>query len=110
MNKLSIVTRLVLLAAVLLGAMIATNLYLNRTIANNASTLVEESELISVLASANRANRAFGDLKYWLTDLAVSLLMRSEVEAEMAREELDLALEELQDHDPELVDQSAYRY
>jgi len=103
MNKLSIVTRLVLLCAFLLGAMIASNLYLNRTIKNNASTLVEEAALISVMTAANGANRAFGDLKYWLTDLAVSLQMRSELEAESARERLDESLTTLESHDPTIV-------
>ncbi|MBX2835837.1 MAG: response regulator [Gammaproteobacteria bacterium] len=103
MNKLSIVTRLVLLAALLLGALIASNLYLNRSISSGANTLVEESELVSVLTTANQANRAFGDYKYWQTDLAVSLLMRSELEAEAAATRLSAALVELQPHYPDIV-------
>ncbi len=103
MNKLTIATRLVLLCALLLVAMIASNLYLNRTIARGADTLVEETRLVSVLTDANAASRAFGDLKYWLTDLSASLLMRSEIEAETARENLDEALVALEKHDSELV-------
>ena len=103
MNRLPIATRLVLLCAVLLGAMIASNLYLNRTISRGADTLVEETKLVSVLTDANAASRAFGDLKYWLTDLSASLLMRSEVEAEAARERLDDALTALESYDSDLV-------
>ena len=103
MNKLPIATRLVLLCAFLLGAMIASNLYLNRTISRGADTLVEETQLISVLTDANAASRAFGDLKYWLTDLSASLLMRSELEAETARGKLDKALAALEKHDSDLV-------
>ncbi len=105
MNRLSIFKRLVLLCALLLGAMIASNIYLNRSISRGADTLVEETRLVSVLTTANAASRAFGDLKYWLTDLSVSLLMRSELEAETARENLDTALTELESHDTALVDE-----
>jgi signal transduction histidine kinase/DNA-binding response OmpR family regulator/HAMP domain-containing protein len=93
MQNLSILTRLTLLGLVLLCAMIASNLYLNRALSNGAATLKTEAELIELLTDANSANRAFGNLKYWITDLAVSLLMHSELNAEQSRNELLTALE-----------------
>ena len=105
MNKLSIAKRLVLLSAVLLGAMIISNLYLNRAISRGADTLVEETRLISLLTTANGASRAFGDLKYWLTDLSASLLMRSETEALASREELDGLLGALDQYNPSLINE-----
>jgi hypothetical protein len=73
MARFSIRTRLIVLAAVLLAALIGSNAYLSRELSENAQTLAEEAEIVSTLTTAHAASRAFGDLKYWLTDLAVSL-------------------------------------
>ena len=105
MNKLSIVTRLVVLSVFLLLALIGSNLYLNRVISQSSQTLVDESVLVSSLTTANAASRAFGDLKYWLTDLAASLLVRSEIEAESAQANLQSALDMLYPITPVMVDQ-----
>ncbi len=103
MRKLNIVTRLVLLCVVLLSFLIGSNLYLNRSLTNSADTLITESEIVTQMTTANAANRAFGDLKYWLSDLAASLLVRSEIEAEESLEEFNLALDKLAAHQPETV-------
>ncbi len=103
MNRFSIVTRLAFLALMLLGALIGSNLYLNRTISQGVETLTNEAELVSILTTANQANSAFGDFKYWQTDLAVSLLMRSETEAMAAMERLTRLLDQLQAVYPEIV-------
>ena len=105
MNKLSIVTRLVILSVFLLLALFGSNLYLNRVISESSQTLADESVLVTSLTTANAASRAFGDLKYWLTDLAASLLVRSEIEAESARENLEAALVRLHPIKPDMVDQ-----
>ena len=70
---------LVLLAAVLLCVLIGTNLYLGRELGRNADVLLEQGEAIDLVKTADNANVAFGDLKYWLADLAVSLLVRAEI-------------------------------
>lgn len=103
MKNLSIVTRLVVLCAFLLTVLIASNLYLNRALSSGTETLLKESEIVSVMTVANAASRAFGDLKYWLTDLAASLLVRSEIEGEAARERLNVALKALEVHEPDAV-------
>ena len=103
MNRFSIVTRLAFLALILLGALIGSNLYLKRTISQGVETLTTEAELVSILTTANQANSAFGDYKYWQTDLAVSLLMRSEVEAGAAVERLTTLLDQLQPRYPDIV-------
>lgn len=105
MNKLSIVTRLVILSVFLLTALIGSNLYLNRAISKSSQTLVDESVLIQNLTSAYAATRDFGNLKYWLTDLAASLLVRSELEAEAAQERLEASLVELHPVRPLMVDE-----
>ncbi len=105
MNNLSIVTRLVLLCVFLIAVLIGSNLYLNRALSSGADTLLEESEIVGIMTNANAAAQAFGDLKYWLTDLSASLLVRSEIEAEDARERLEVELEKLTPHRPKLVDE-----
>ena len=103
MKNLSIVTRIVILCAFLLAVLIASNLYLNRALSNGSQTLLEEAKVVSTMTTASAATRAFGDLKYWLTDLAASLLIRSELEAEEARERLNDALDKLELQKPDEV-------
>ena len=103
MSRFSITTRLVILAVVLLALLIASNVYLDSKLASTADSLGDQAEFVSVLTAANTANTAFGDLKYWLTDLSVSLLMHSQQKADVARIELDAALDELEFYDPEVA-------
>ncbi|MGH6945769.1 MAG: response regulator [Kiloniellales bacterium] len=103
MSRFSILTRLIFLSAVLLGVLVATNAYLNHKLLQNAEAVDEEAGFVTVLKSANAANKSFGDLKYWLTDYAVSLLVRSEDEAMDARDALLAELNSLEPYDPETV-------
>lgn len=105
MQHLSILTRLTLLSVFLLCAMLASNLYLNRTLSNGAETLRHEAKLIELLTSANAANSTFGNLKYWITDLAVSQLMNSELNASKSRDELSVALSALESYDADTIAQ-----
>jgi PAS domain S-box-containing protein len=103
MTRLSIFARLVLLAVVLLTALVGSTLYLTRELHENAATLVDQGEALALVKSANSTNKAFGDLKYWLADLAVSLLVRAEKEAAAAREALEAELDVLEAYDPAAV-------
>lgn len=103
MSQLSIRTRLVSLAVLLLAILTLTTLYLNRQVASEAAALADEARLVTVLKTANKANKDFGDLKYWLTDLAVSLLVRSEMNARAARDQLSADLAALDPYDPDGV-------
>ena len=95
MRNFSVVTRLVVVCLFLLISLVGTNLYLNKALSVGTEALHVESTIVSRMTTANAANRAFGDLKYWLADLSASLLMRSEVEAGKAREQLNTALDSL---------------
>ena len=79
MLHLSIRARLIALSGVLLCLLIATNLYLMRKLASNSSAVTTETELSAVIESANGSRISFGEMRYWLTDLAVSLLTVSEL-------------------------------
>ena len=103
MSRLSIPVRLVLLVAVLGVMMFATNAYLSRQLSDNSDAIAEEAELVEILTIANGANAAFGSLKHWLTDLAVSLLMNSERNAYAARDALMAELDRLDPHAPKTV-------
>lgn len=99
MSRFSIFARLVFLSAVLLGELIASNWFLSERLSKNAETVQQQTHVVSALKTANAASKAFGDLKYWLTDLAVSLLMRSERNAYEARDSLYRELRALEPHD-----------
>ncbi|MGK9235185.1 response regulator [Inquilinus limosus] len=103
MSQFSIRARLVFLAIVLLAILTLSTLYLNRQVSAEAEALAEEARLVTVLKTANKANKDFGDLKYWLTDLAVSLLVRSEQNALAARDQLAADLAALAPYDPDGV-------
>ena len=103
MTRLSIFARLVLLAVVLLTVLVGANLYLTRELHENSATLAEQGEALALVKSANSTNKAFGDLKYWLADLAVSLLVRAEQKAAEARDALEAELDVLEAYDPVAV-------
>ena len=85
LSRLSIVTRLVILSTVLLSAPVAMHLFLRAKLADDAKFLQEAVGLVSVLRYAHSASRDFGDLKFWMADLAASHLTRSAQEMEKAR-------------------------
>lgn len=103
MNRFSILTRLTALSAALLAILIGSNLFLTGRIAGNVTTLTEQTRLVGLIKVADEAHKSFGDLKYWLTDLAVSLLMQSERNAETARKELAGHLSALEGFDTQAV-------
>jgi HAMP domain-containing protein len=103
MSRLTIRARLVILSGALLCMLIATNLYLIRTLAKNSTAVATETELSGVIESANGARIAFGEMRYWLTDLAVSLLTPSERSAAAARGRMDGYLDRLALRKPKLV-------
>src|SRR6202162_950107 len=103
MSRFTIRTRLVILSGVLLCMLIAANLYLTRKLANNSAAVATETELSSIIESANGARIAFGEMRYWLTDLAVSLLTPSERNAAAARGRMDDYLNQLAQRKPALV-------
>ena len=104
MSRLSIAARLILLAVILIAALVATNSFMTGQLSRNADAVEAEVTFVEVLTLANDANASYGDLKHWITDLAVSLLMNSEREAMAARDRLTMQLDELEHQAPEDVD------
>jgi len=103
MLRLTIRARLIALSGVLLCLLVATNLYLMRKLASNSNAVATETELSAVIESANGSRIAFGEMRYWLTDLAVSLLTVSERNAAAAGRRMDVYLDQLARRKPDLV-------
>lgn len=103
MGRLSIFARLAFLAVVLLAVLIGSNAYLAQRLSRNADAIAQEVEKVSELRLANAAATRFGEFKYWLSDLAVSLLMRSEKNANAAHDALMADLEALEPVAPDSV-------
>jgi signal transduction histidine kinase len=51
--------------------------------------LAEQARLVSIVRTATTASKHFGDLKYWLTDLAITQLASSQQNAAAAKARLD---------------------
>jgi signal transduction histidine kinase/CheY-like chemotaxis protein len=103
LGRVSIFVRLAFLAAVLLAVLIASNAYLAQRLSRNADAIAQEVAKVSELRMANSAVTRFGELKYWLSDLAVSLLMRSENNANAAHDALMADLDALEPIAPDSV-------
>jgi signal transduction histidine kinase/HAMP domain-containing protein len=103
MRRLSIGTRLIVFSSALLGVLIATNLYLITELVSRSGTVVAATELLAHLERATAAATAFGDIKYWLTDSAVSQLALAAGKAGEARARLDAHLDGLAPYDPAAV-------
>ena len=103
MIKSSIRARLIFLCAVLLCLLVTSTAYLTREISDLLEIETQQVGLIAAVKSANETHRTFGDLKYWLSDHAVSLLMRSEYAARAAHSTLVSELSDLEKYDPEFV-------
>src|SRR3954471_23835634 len=87
--------RLVLLSGALLVVLIATNVYLSRKLSDNTAATIETANLLGAIEQANNAQIAFGEMRYWMTDLAVSLLTLSETKAKAAEARTERYLDEL---------------
>ncbi len=103
MIQVSIPSRMIMLSSVLLLVMIASNIYLRGKIGQGAEMLVTDERLISQLDTAIDANKAFGDLKYWLLELGVEPQARTEDNVNESRGLLTNKLDSLEDYDREGV-------
>ncbi|MFB9266680.1 response regulator [Bradyrhizobium erythrophlei] len=103
MARLNIRTRIILLSGTLLLVILATNFYLTRKLANNSAAVAEVADLIDTIDSANAARVTFGELRYWLTDLAVSMLTLSERNATEARTRMGHLLDKLEARKPDRI-------
>ncbi|MGA8548995.1 MAG: ATP-binding protein [Stellaceae bacterium] len=102
-GRLTIRGRLIVLSSALLLVLIGTNGYLNRELAENSAEMVKAAQLLEVIEDANSAQIAFGEMRYWMTDLAVSMLMLSQHNATAAHTGMEGDLDRLAQHRPHAV-------
>ena len=95
LRRLSIKTRVLLVTAILIAILAGMTLFTTAKLADNARAVAETAELAELSELANQTRSAFGEYRYWLTDLAVSLLRLSEINAEAAKERLSAKLDQL---------------
>jgi signal transduction histidine kinase len=103
MRFVSIRVRLILLAAVLLAILAVASVLLIGELVRGSHDLAEEARLVSIVRNANSASKHFGDLKYWITDSAKTLLIQSQQNADAAKARLDLDLKAILPVDPASV-------
>jgi len=89
---MSIRSRLVLLSLLLVATLIGTNLVLIHQTRLQNDLIRQQADHIDIIVRADAAIQTFGDLKYWLTDLAVSQLVLSEQKAQAANDRLKTQL------------------
>jgi signal transduction histidine kinase/CheY-like chemotaxis protein len=89
MRYFSIRGRLIFLAVLLLVILAVSSALLTRELVRDSQALAEQARLVSIVRNANNASKHFGDLKYWLTDLAMTLLAHSQQNADTAKAQLD---------------------
>jgi nitrogen fixation/metabolism regulation signal transduction histidine kinase len=95
--------RLIILTGAGLISLIGSSLYFSSVLQQTADRTTKMKELFDVAGTAGDAHVTFGELRYWLTDLSVSLLVTSERSATAAQERLEASLDRLAGYDPETV-------
>ncbi len=103
MARLTIRTRLMLLTSAGLLVLVATNAYLTRELSENSAGMVKAAGLLAGIEQADSAQIAFGEVRYWMTDLAVSQLTLSERKAAAARDRMEKYLDKLEPWNPERI-------
>jgi len=89
MSHVSIRARLIFLSVLLLAILAVSSALLIRELMRHSQSLAEQARLVSIVRTATTASKHFGDLKYWLTDLAITQLARSQENAAAAKALLD---------------------
>ncbi len=103
MRFVSIRARLILLAVLLLAILAVASALLIGELVRGSHALADEARLVSIVRNANSASKHFGDLKYWITDSAKTLLVQSQQNADAAKALLDLDLKAIAPVDPASV-------
>jgi signal transduction histidine kinase len=89
MSHVSIRARLIFLSVLLLVILAVSSALLIRELMRHSQSLAEQARLVSIVRTAITASKHFGDLKYWLTDLAITQLASSQENAAAAKAHLD---------------------
>ncbi len=103
LRRLSIKTRILVVSGILIAILAGMTLYTTAKLTANSRAVAETGELAELGRLGNQIRTAFGEYRYWLTDLAVSLLRLSELNAKKAKVRLSVRLDELARKRPEIA-------
>src|SRR6266849_302418 len=103
LQRLSIRTRLLFLSGILIAMIAGATYYLITKLVDNSRAVARNAELAALIDIAQDVHNNFGQYRYWTTDLAVSLLRQSEVNAQAARERLFQRLGDLARRRPDVA-------
>jgi signal transduction histidine kinase/HAMP domain-containing protein len=103
LQNLSIKSRLLLLSGVLIAITAGATFFLIAKLGDNSRAVARNVELAAEINIAQNVRDDFGQYRYWITDLAVSLLRQSEVNADAARERLLRRLDDLARYRPDVA-------
>lgn len=104
LSENTIPVRIGSLFAALLAALVLSTGVMSFDLIRNQDRIRDANAGFHRLLIAGQADRYFGDLRYWMTDLAVSQLTLAERRADEAREKLEASLAQIDDFDPEAGD------
>ena len=103
LRRLSIKARVLLITAILTVVLAGGTAFMIARLADNSRAVARTAKLAELSELAGQTRFAFGEYRYWLTDLAVSLLRLSQTNAEAAKDRLTRRLDELAKTRPELA-------
>jgi signal transduction histidine kinase/HAMP domain-containing protein len=103
LQTFSIKTRLLFLSGTLLAIIAGATYYLTTKLAENSRAITRNAELAELIDIAQDVRNIFGQYRYWTTDLAVSLLRQSEVNANATRDRLLRRLDDLALRKPDVA-------
>jgi signal transduction histidine kinase/CheY-like chemotaxis protein/HAMP domain-containing protein len=103
LRKFSIKARLLVLSGVLIAVMVTATYYLTSKLTDYNSEVGRIAAYNELINLTTRTEAAFGEYRYWMTDLAVSLLRQSELKAKAAHENLNKLLGEVADYWPDIA-------
>jgi signal transduction histidine kinase len=103
LQSFSIRTRLLFLSGALLAIVAGATYYLTTKLAENSRAITRNAELAELIDIAQDVRNLFGQYRYWTTDLAVSLLRQSEINANTTRDRLLQRLDDLALRKPDVA-------
>ena len=92
-----------MLSGVLIAITAGVTFFLIAKLNDNSRAVARNVELAAEINIAQDVRDEFGQYRYWITDLAVSLLRQSEVNANAARERLLRRLDDLAGYRPDVA-------
>ena len=104
LSRNTIPVRIGSLSALLLTALVLSTIMMAYDLKRNQGRIADANLGFHRLEVAGQADRHFGEMRYWMTDLSVSLLTLSERRANDARAKLDLSLDKLEAFAPQAAD------